>query len=146
MILRLLEASDGSAALALFTHLVGDQGLGDLSDFERVNNHPGTQIWAAFDGAALRSMLTLHILPNVTQQGRSYALIENVVTHAQYRGQGFGRAAMTTAMEAAWAKGAYKIMLLSGKAGQARGFYEALGFDADEKWGMTMRRATTRHM
>ena len=144
MIVRLLSATDGTDALALYTHLVGDQPLGDLSDFARMVDHPGTQVRGTFEGGALVAVATLHILPNITQQGRSYALIENVVTHGDYRGQGFGRAVMTSAMEAAWAANCYKIMLLSGKEGQARGFYEALGFGADEKWGMTIRRAPTR--
>ena len=139
-----LTASDAQAALDLSTHLVGEQALGDAFAFERVIAHPGTQIRGAFDGAALVAMVTLHILPNVTQQGRSYALIENVVTHEDHRGRGFGRAVMTDAMEAAWAADCYKIMLLSGKAGNSRGFYEALGFGADEKWGMSIRRAPLR--
>lgn len=146
MNVRPLVPNDASAALALYTHLVGDQVLGDVSDFEAVIGHSGTQIWGAFAGADLLAMATLHILPNVTQQGRSYALIENVVTHSHHRGCGFGRAVMSDVMEAAWAAGCYKIMLLSGKAGQARGFYEALGFGANEKWGMSIRRAPLRQM
>ncbi|MFL4468612.1 GNAT family N-acetyltransferase [Tateyamaria armeniaca] len=144
MSVRLLSASDGTDALALYAHLVGDQQLGDLTDFAGMVDHPGTQVRGAFENGALVAVATLHILPNITQQGRSYALIENVVTHRDHRGQGFGRAVMNSAMEAAWAAGCYKIMLLSGKKGQARGFYEALGFGADEKWGMTIRRAPTR--
>ncbi|MEO1364479.1 MAG: GNAT family N-acetyltransferase [Pseudomonadota bacterium] len=89
-------------------------------------------------------MVTLHILPNMTQGGRPYALIENVVTHAEHRGAGHGRQVMEAAVAAAWAADCYKIMLLTGQTAQARGFYEALGFSADEKWGMTLRRAPLR--
>ena len=91
-----------------------------------------------------RAMVTLHILPNMTQGGRPYALIENVVTHADHRGSGCGRRVIEAAVQRAWEADCYKVMLLTGQRAKARCFYEALGFSADEKWAMTLRRAPVR--
>lgn len=144
MTVRVLRRADTGAALTLYRHLVGDQGIGDSADCAAVITHPGTQIWGVFAQEALRAMATLHILPNVTQGARSYALIENVISDSEHRGAGHGRAVMSAVVDAAWAADCYKIMLLTGQGAGARGFYESLGFGAEEKWGMTLRRAPIR--
>lgn len=144
MTVRPLTLADTAAAFALYLDLVGDGDLAGPDQFAAVLAHPGTTVWSVWDGAHLRAIATLHILPNVTQGGRSYAMIENVVSHHKHRGAGYGRRVMEAAMDAAWAVGCYKIMLLTGRTAQARGFYERLGFSADEKWGMSLRRAPLR--
>ena len=142
--IRAFTAADADAALTLYRHLVGDQPVADHAAFARLIAHPGTRVLGDWAGEVAQAMVTLHILPNMTQGGRPYALIENVVTHAEHRGVGHGRQVMEAAVSAAWAADCYKIMLLTGRTAQARGFYEALGFSADEKWGMTLRRAPLR--
>ncbi|WP_415921481.1 GNAT family N-acetyltransferase [Tateyamaria sp. SN6-1] len=144
--IRAFTSADAGAAMTLYRHLVGDQPLADASAFASVIGQPGTTVWGAWDADLAVALATLHILPNITQGGRPYALIENVVTHAAHRGCGHGRQVMEAAVDAAWAAECYKIMLLTGQSAQARGFYEALGFGADEKWGMTLRRAPLRHI
>ena len=89
-------------------------------------------------------MATLHILPNMTFSGRPYALAENVVTLNSHQGKGHGRTVMSYLQEQAWAANAYKVMLLTGRSAAARGFYEKLGYSADQKWGMVLRRAPLR--
>lgn len=89
-------------------------------------------------------MATLHILPNMTQGGRPYAVVENGVTHSDHRGAGHGRVVMQAVIDAAWSADCYKIMLMTGRIAKARGFYEKLGFGADEKWAMTLRRVPVR--
>lgn len=144
MSIRPLMQQDADQAAALYRCLAPGQTIADVAQFELLIGHPGTTIWGRFDAGALLAMATLHILPNMTQGGRSYALIENVVTQEDHRGHGHGTEVMTAAMAAAWDADCYKIMLMTGKAAQARGFYERLGFNADEKWGMTIRRAPLR--
>ncbi|MEP3637757.1 MAG: GNAT family N-acetyltransferase [Paracoccaceae bacterium] len=142
---RKLHSGDHNAALELYAVLLGAEPASmDLSAFDRVLRHPGTQIIGAFDNHQLHAMVTLHVLPNVTQAGRPYALLENVATHPYFRKQGFARAAMHHAIETAWAEECYKIMLLTGRNTEAKGFYEKLGFDADQKWGMQLRRVPVR--
>lgn len=144
MTTRALTAVDAKQALVLYRHLVGSQPVASEGAFAAVLDHPGTSVWGAFLSKHLVAMATLHVLPNMTQGGRSYALIENVVTHAEHRGTGQGRRVMRAAVKAAWVADCYKVMLLTGRAAGARGFYEQLGFVADEKWGMTIRRVPVR--
>lgn len=106
----------------------------------RVLDHPGTDIFGAIVTGRVRAMATLHVLPNVTFNARPYSLIENVATCADARMHGLGRQVMQSAIDAAWAQNVYKIMLLTGQKRGARGFYEALGFNCEDKFGMVLRR------
>ncbi len=106
---------------------------------QRIMTHPGTALFGALEGDALLAMCTIHIMPNMTRAARPYALIENVVSDADHRGQGHARAAMEAAIAHAWDAGCYKVMLLSGST-DGHGFYPKLGFDGDAKRGFTLRR------
>jgi GNAT superfamily N-acetyltransferase len=84
------------------------------------------------------------VIPNLTRGGKPYALIENVVTHAAYRGRGFGQAVLRAAVERAWAARCYKAMLMTGsKRASTLAFYEAAGFE-QSKTGFQVRRPTVR--
>ena len=74
----------------------------------------------------------LNIIPNLTRGGRPYGVIENVVTHPDYRRHGFGRAILHHALGAAWEAGCYKVMLMTGNPDNIA-FYEAAGFEASAK-------------
>ncbi|MEO9517040.1 MAG: GNAT family N-acetyltransferase [Paracoccaceae bacterium] len=142
---RKLQQDDHAAALVLYDVLLGAQPASlDPAAFHNVLQHQGTQVIGAFKHNHLRAMVTLHILPNVTLTGRPYALLENVATHPNYRAQGYAHAAMNHAIETAWASDCYKLMLLTGRNSDAKGFYEKLGFVADQKWGMQLRRMPVR--
>ena len=146
MSVRRAGVADRGDLLALYRALVGDAPLGGEDAVLAVLAHSGTEIWACAEGGRLVAMATLHLLPNATQGGRPYAVVENVVTLPDYEGQGFGRRVMQAVIAAAWDADAYKVMLMTGKTGQAKGFYERLGFTDDEKWGMTLRRAPLRRI
>ena len=143
MTVRLLTHEDWPAAATLYAQLSTKEPF--LMDpdgaawFAGVLAHIGTSVFGAVHGGNVRAMATLHVLPNVSYGGRPYALIENVVTDQNHRGQGLARAVMQAAIDAAKAANAYKIMLLTGKANNAVGFYERLGFSGDEKAGMILR-------
>ena len=146
MKVRALTKADFDDALALYRDLVGAQPIGGMEAFAALLNHPGTQVIGAELDGRIAAMLTLHILPNMTQGGRSYALIENVVTATDHQGQGLGRAVMEDAIRRCDAANVYKIMLLTMQEGGARGFYEKLGFTADDKFGMSRRTAPKRRV
>lgn len=137
---RKLGPPDASQALILYNELTAGSQAEDPDLVLRVLAHSGTDIFGAFVGDTLASMGTLHLLPNVVWGGRPYGLIENVVTREVYQGHGFGRKAMQAAIDAAWAADAYKIMLMTGKGRNAKGFYETLGFSSKDKFAMVMRR------
>lgn len=145
---RLLNLSDFEDAVALYRVLVGDipvpGGAEGEALFSSVLAHNGTYLIGAEVARRIRSMATLHILPNMTFGARPYALVENVVTDAGFREQGLSRAVMERTIEMAWSQDAYKVMLLTGRALGAKGFYQKLGFTSDEKYGMTLRRAPAR--
>lgn len=141
VIVRKLESHDWQAASGLYAQLNSHRGgqLGDQAQFEAIIGHPGTSIFGAFQEGHLCAIATLHLLPNMSYAGRPYGLIENVVADAEMRKAGLGRAVMQTAIDAAREAGAYKVMLLTGRANDAMGFYEKLGFNSDEKAGMILR-------
>ena len=87
---------------------------------------------------------TLIVIPNLTRGGKPYALIENVVTHAGYRGRGYGTSILHAAAKAAWDVGCYKVMLMTGsKQPSTLKFYENAGFE-QTKTGFQMRRMSVR--
>jgi len=47
----------------------------------------------------------LTVIPNLTRGGQSYGLIENVVTHTDYRKQGIGTGLLKYAQQTAWDNG-----------------------------------------
>ncbi|MFX9676751.1 GNAT family N-acetyltransferase, partial [Acinetobacter baumannii] len=72
--------------------------------------------------------------------GAPYALIENVVTHRDYRKRGHGRRVIEQCIQAAWDAGCYKIMLLTARQEPAvHSFYQGVGFE-QSKVGFQIRR------
>lgn len=146
---RTLVPEDFDGAVALYHELAGNRGIvgGEPGRalFRSILEHPGTTIHGAEIDGKVVAIATMHLLPNMTYGGRPYALVENVVTLDAFQGRGLGRGVMQSIIDAAWAADAYKIMLLTGRRAQARGFYENLGFDGDEKHGMILRRLPSRH-
>lgn len=140
MTVRVLTASDAGDCIQLYRDLTVGPSPTDEKLFSKVIQHPGTQVYGKVVDGCVVAMATLHILPNVTWGGRPYALVENVVTAAKHRGNGFGRETLEAARDAAWAQDCYKIMLLTGQGRNATGFYESVGFSRDNKFGMIIRR------
>jgi GNAT superfamily N-acetyltransferase len=82
------------------------------------------------------SSCTLTIIPNLTRGGRPYGLIENVVTHVNFRRKGYGTMILKKALQYAREQKCYKVMLLTGS--KERGifeFYIKAGFKKDIKTG-----------
>ncbi|GKQ51191.1 GNAT family N-acetyltransferase [Bradyrhizobium sp. Ce-3] len=89
----------------------------------------------------LVSSCTLAIVPNLSRGGRSYGVIENVVTHADYRRLGLGRRVLAHALDIAWQADCYKVLLATGSKREATlRFYEEAGFDRGGKTYFEVRR------
>ena len=85
------------------------------------------------DGKVVSSV-RLVIIQNLTQNMRPYAVIENVVTHADFRGRGYAKALMARASVIANENNCYKIMLMTGsKLESTLQFYEKCGFNRQDK-------------
>lgn len=74
------------------------------------------------------------IIPNLTRNIRPYAFIENVVTHADYRGKGYATECLNYAKKIAEEANCYKMMLLTGsKKETTLGFYGNAGYNSTDK-------------
>ncbi len=83
---------------------------------------------------------TLAIIPNLTRGGRPYAVIENVVTHLEYRRMRLGRRVLAYAVEVARKADCYKVTLATGSRQESTlRFYEGAGFERGGKTYFEMR-------
>ncbi|UPY37161.1 GNAT family N-acetyltransferase [Sediminicoccus sp. KRV36] len=144
--IRLAQPGDLPALLDLYQHL--------NSDDPRLTEAAAATPWSSLMGSDLISVVVaeaegalvgscmLVVIPNITRGARSFALIENVVTHAAHRKRGLGRAVLAAALEIAWAADCYKVMLATGSARESTlRFYEGAGFRRATKTHFEARRA-----
>ena len=74
------------------------------------------------------------IIPNLSRGVRPYAFVENVVTHADYRQQGYATACLNYAKQIAEKNQCYKMMLLTGsKRESTLNFYRNAGYNSSDK-------------
>lgn len=80
------------------------------------------------------STVQMAIIESLTHNVRPFAVIENVVTHGEYRNRGFASALLKKATETARAHGCYKLFLETGSNRESTlNFYRKNGFAIDEK-------------
>jgi ribosomal protein S18 acetylase RimI-like enzyme len=108
--------------------------------FERVERDPNIQLVVAEgEGGEVVGCLQLCILPGLSSQGASRALIEDVRVATHHRSQGIGEQLVQWAVAEARAKGCRLVELLTHNTRvDAQRFYKRLGFQASHV-GMTMR-------
>jgi len=88
---------------------------------------------AVEDGKAVSSV-QMAIIESLTHNVRPFAIIENVVTHAQYRNRGYASALLERASEIARERDCYKVSLETGSNKESTlNFYRNNGFVIDEK-------------
>ncbi|MFG6490166.1 GNAT family N-acetyltransferase [Roseateles sp. BYS78W] len=142
--IRDLGVGDVDALLALYEHLNAGDARPSPEAVKAVFAHPGLCHFGLFVGDVLTASCNLAVIPNLTRGGRSYGVIENVVTHVDHRGQGYGQAVIRHAIEQAWAAGAYKVVLTTSRKDPAVwAFYERCGFDSGDKRAFVIRRPAT---
>ena len=80
------------------------------------------------------STVQLGIIPSLTHNMRSFAVVENVVTHESYRKKGFASMLLQEAIKIAQDKNCYKIFLETGSNRESTlNFYKENGFEMDTK-------------
>ena len=85
------------------------------------------------DGKIVSSCVCV-IIPNLTRNIRPYAFIENVVTHADYRGKVYATLCLDYARKIALENNCYKMMLLTGSKKQSTlDFYKNTGYNCNDK-------------
>ena len=138
MNVRELNASELKSLLALYRHLHPvDDPAADLDTIEAIWQElrvsPYHKYFGAYVEGQLVSCCALTLSPNLTRGYRPYGLIENVLTHMDYRRQGFAKAVIEKALEFSWASNCYKVMLVSNQHDEAAlRLYESAGFDKNE--------------
>lgn len=139
MIIREINAGDYNGLMALYLHLHET----DVPDYETAAKtweyilaDENYHIIVAVEDDVIVSSCTVVIVPNLTRGVRPYARVENVVTHADYRGRGLATACLDRAKELAAGAGCYNIALLTGsKEESTLKFYENAGYKRGEKTG-----------
>ena len=138
MKVREIKENELSDLLELYTHL---HELGVPENSEHLQNtwsvicRDGNHhiIVCEVDGKLVSSCVCV-IIPNLTRNIRPYAFIENVVTHADYRGKGYATACLNHAKDLAIKANCYKIMLLtSSKTESTLNFYKRAGYNCTDK-------------
>lgn len=139
------EWNDLPALLELYRFLNPDDSVlaadGPLQEHWRalLDNEALHYVTARADGR-LVATCALTIVPNLTRSARPYGLIENVVTHPDYRKRGIGTQVLRHALTVAWGRNCCKVMLLtSSKQESTLRFYEQAGFGRGEKTGFIAR-------
>ncbi len=104
--------------------------------WEKILSDGNYHIIVAEEDGKIVSSCTVVVVPNLTRGVRPYARVENVVTHADYRGRGLATACLDRAREIAAEAGCYNIALLTGsKSESTLKFYENAGYKRGEKTG-----------
>jgi GNAT superfamily N-acetyltransferase len=140
--------ADLPSLLTLYSHLHPDDPPLSVSAakprFDRLLRYDGSVVLVGLSGSQIVTSCTLIVVPNLTRAGRAYALIENVVTGASFRKNGYATAILHEAAERAWKHDCYKVMLLTGSTDPATlRFYEKAGFE-QSKTGFQMRKIAAR--
>lgn len=133
----------------LYRHLNPEDAPPPASDVARgilkqLSRYEGSGVFVGEVAGTLVASCTLIVIPNLTRGGNPYGLIENVVTHTDFRQHGFGRRLLDHAAEAAWEAGCYKLMLMTGShRPEVLRFYQDAGFE-QSKTGFQKRRVPPR--
>ena len=141
---RYISKDELKDLMELYKHLNKDDPV--IEDDERLTtlwldilNDPNQNYLVAAADGRLVSSCVLVIISNLTRGGRPYGLIENVVTHEDYRNKGYGTKLLKKALEIARDKGCYKVMLMSGRGEEVLEFYKKAGFEKGKKTGFIVR-------
>src|SRR5690606_27450683 len=137
--IRVLVKEDLDSLLELYEHLhIKDSPRPERKAIESVWSQAlgsdNIRYFGYFDSGHLVSSCTVAIIPNLTRACRPYALVENVVTHSDFRCRGYGKAVLQAALDFAWERNCYKVMLMTGRLDEGTfRFYESVGFRRDKK-------------
>lgn len=140
---REIYENELSALLELYTHLHESSAPEDCEQLRNTwntiisdkNHHI---IVCEVNGRIVSSCVCV-IIPNLTRNIRSYAIIENVVTHTDFRGKGYATQCLDYAKKIAKIENCYKMMLLTGaKDEKTLCFYKNAGYNSVDKTAFIM--------
>jgi GNAT superfamily N-acetyltransferase len=141
--IRKAEPADAEALHALYHNHLTTSPPAEPQDMAvwrdkllRFQSDPHYHLLVGETDGRIVSSVTLVVVENLTRHLRPYAIMENVVTHADFRGRGFAAALMNHASDIAAKLSCYKIMLQTGsKSNHVLRFYEKCGYNKNDKTG-----------
>ena len=136
--IREVEYNDLEGLLELYLHLhdksvpVHDDTL--AKTWDKILTDENYHLIVCEEDGRIVSSCTCLIVPNLTRTVRPYALIENVVTHPDYRQKGYAGKCLSYARRIADQNNCYKMMLMTGSKDPAtHRFYEKNGYSSKDK-------------
>ncbi len=141
---RIAQKEDLQELIKLYKQLNPEEDLIDLekaySVWEASEKSNVTKYFIAADDKKIVSTCNITLVPNLTRNGKSFAVIENVVTDNNYRRRGIGKKVIQNAIQYAKENNCYKVILLSSiKRTESHRFYESIGFNGNSKKGFEIR-------
>ena len=101
---------------------------------EKFNKDENMHLLVVEEEGKVVSSVQMAIIESLTHNVRSLAVIENVVTHIDYRNKGYASALLEKASEIAKEHRCYKVFLETGSNKESTlNFYKNNGFVIDEK-------------
>jgi GNAT superfamily N-acetyltransferase len=149
MEIREIEENELNELLDLYSYLhSSDDPLPRIdvvsAIWREIRASPNIKYFGLYVDGRLVSSCTICIILNLTRGCRPYGVIENVVTHKDFRRKGYGRDILVHALEYAWSRDCYKVMLQTGRKDETTfRFYESVGFDRHEKQAFLARPRKT---
>ena len=138
MTVREIQANELDTLLELYLHLheteIPENTEYLESTWQTITEDRNHHIFVAEENGRLVSSCVCVIVPNLTRGVRPYALVENVVTHKDYRNRGYATAVLQKAKQTAEESNCYKMMLLTGaKDEKTLRFYQKSGYNSSDK-------------
>lgn len=136
--IREVRREDLDSLLELYLHLhdkcipAHDETL--AGTWDKILENDDYHLIVCEEDGRIVSSCTCIIVPNLTRTVRPYALIENVVTHPDYRNKGLAGGCLAYAKKIAMENDCYKLMLMTGSKDPATlRFYERNGYSSKDK-------------
>lgn len=129
---------DLNGLLTLYTHLhekkvsVIDESIKAV--WNKILSNEDYHIIVEEENGEIVSSCTCIIVQNLTRNASAYAVVENVVTHADHRGRGLATKCLEYANHLAIENNCYKMMLITGSSREStHEFYKNNGYFSDGK-------------
>jgi GNAT superfamily N-acetyltransferase len=104
--------------------------------WDDIQHDESTMVLGVEHDGRLVSTCQLSVVPSIAHGGRPFGVLEFVVTHEDYRGQGFGKRCVEAAVDRARERDCYSVLLQTSRSDpRVHDFYEQCGFDPDAKTG-----------
>jgi len=143
--IRLIKEDELEQLLTLYEYLIPEDPKLEINStlkkhWDDILSDPSLFYVVAEEEGKIVSSCNITIIKNLTREAKPYGLIENVVTHPDYRNKGYGVLVLKKAVEIAENKNCYKVMLMTSKKDEKTlHFYEKAGFDSGEKTAFIVR-------